>query len=129
MYIGKQKANQLMMQPNRSMIEKLLELINDRLQKTEQALFQFKLAVEKDPSSKLPSDLLSMVDEICGQLPHLPTNKSRKIAERLQPILQTLDEIIENLKARNTDPINSDNQFVNKAVKHYRQVQTARKVL
>ena len=87
--------------------------------------FQF----EKDPSSKLPSDLLSMVDEICGQLPHLPTNKSRKIAERLQPILQTLDEIIENLKARNTDPINSDKQFVNKAVKHYRQVQTARKVL
>ena len=54
MYIGKQKTNQLMMQPNRSMSEKLLELINDRLQKTEQALFQFKLAVEKDPSSKLP---------------------------------------------------------------------------
>ena len=118
-----------MMQPTRAMSEKLLELINDRLQKTEQALFQFKLAVEKDPFSKLPSDLLSMVDEICGQLPHLPTNKSRKIAERLQPMLQTLDEIIENLKARNSDPINSDKQFVNKAVKRYRQVQTTRKVL
>ena len=129
MYIRKQKINQLMMQPNRSMSEKLLELINDRLQKTEQALFQFKLDIEKDPSSKLPSDLLSMVDEICGQLPHLPTNKSRKIAERLQPMLQTLDEIIENLKARNSDPINSDKQFVNKAVKRYRQVQTTRKVL
>ena len=129
MYIGKQKTNQLMMQPNRLMSEKLLELINDRLQKTEQALFQFKLAVEKDPFSKLPSDLLSMVDEICGQLPHLPTNKSRKIAERLQPMLQTLDEIIENLKERNSDPINSDKQFINKAVKRYRQVQTTRKVL
>ena len=129
MYIRKQKINQLMMQPNRSMSEKLLEFINDRLQKTEQALFQFKLDIEKDPSSKLPSDLLSMVDEICGQLPHLPTNKSRKIAERLQPMLQTLDEIIENLKARNSDPINSDKQFVNKAVKRYRQVQTTRKVL
>ena len=118
-----------MMQPNHSMSEKLLELINDKLQKTEQALFKFKLAVEKDPFSKLPSDLLSMVDEICGQLPHLPTNKSRKIAERLQPMLQTLDEIIENLKARNSDPINSDKQFLNKAVKRYRQVQTTRKVL
>jgi len=47
----------------------------------------------------------------------------------LQPMLQTLDEIIENLKARNSDPINSDKQFVNKAVKRYRQVQTTRKVL
>ena len=129
MYIGKQKTNQLMMQPNRAMSEKLLELINDRLQKTEQALFQFKLAVEKDPFSKLPSDLLSMVDEICGQLPHLPTNKSRKIAERLQPMLQTLDEIIENLEARKSNSIKGDKQFVNKAVKRYRQVQTTRKVL
>ena len=67
MYIGKQKTNQLMMQPNRAMSEKLLELINDRLEKTEQALFQFKLDIEKDPSTKLPSDLLSMVDESCGQ--------------------------------------------------------------
>ena len=100
MYIRKQKINQLMMQPNHSMSEKLLEFINDRLEKTEQALFQFKLDIEKDPSSKLPSDLLSMVDEICDQLPHLPTNTSRKIAERLQPMLQTLDEIIENLEAR-----------------------------
>ena len=49
MYIRKQKINQLMMQPNRSMSEKLLEFINDRLQKTEQALFQFKLDIEKDP--------------------------------------------------------------------------------
>ena len=129
MYIGKQKTNQLMMQPNRAMSEKLLELINDKLQKTEQALFQFKLDIEKDPSSKLSSDLLKMVDEICDQLPHLPTKTSRKIAERLQPMLQTLDEIIENLKARNSDPINSDKQFVNKAVKRYRQVQTTRKVL
>ena len=111
------------------MSEKLLEFINDRLEKTEKALFQFKLDIEKDPSSKLSSDLLKMVDEICDQLPHLPTNKSRKIAERLQPMLQTLDEIIENLKARNSDPINSDKQFVNKAVKRYRQVQTTRKVL
>ena len=118
-----------MLQPNHSMSEKLLEFINDQLEKTEQALFQFKLDIEKDPSSELPSDLLSMVDEICGQLPHQPTNKSRKIAERLQPILQTHDEIIENLKARNSDPINSDKQFVNKAVKRYRQVQTTRKVL
>ena len=118
-----------MMQPNRSMSEKLLELINDRLQKTEQALLQFKLDVEKDPCSKLPSDLLSMVDEICVQLPYLPTNKSRKIAERLQPMLQTLDEIIENLKARNSDPVNSDKQLVNKAVERYRQVQNTRKVL
>ena len=129
MYIGKQKTNQLMMQPNRAMSEKLLELINDKLQKTEQVLFQFKLAVEKDPFSKLPSDLLSMVDEICGQLPHLPTNKSRKIAERLQPMLQTLDEIIENLEARKSNSIKGDKQFVNKAVKRYRQVQTTRKVL
>ena len=129
MYIGKQKTNQLMMQPNRSMSEKLLELINDRLQKTEQALFQFKLDVEKDPCSKLPSDLLSMVDEICVQLPHLPINKSRKIAERLQPMLQTLDEIIKNLKARNSDPVIRDKQFVNKAVERYRQVQNTRKVL
>ena len=118
-----------MMQPNHSMSEKLLELINDRLEKTEQALFQFKLDIEKDPSSKLSSDLLKMVGEICDQLPHLPTKTSRKIAERLQPMLQTLDEIIENLKARNSDPINSDKQFVNKAVKRYRQVQTTRKLL
>ena len=118
-----------MMQPNRAMSEKLPELINDKLQKTEQALFQFKLAVEKDPFSKLPSDLLSMVDEICGQLPHLPTNKSRKIAERLQPMLQTLDEIIKNLEARKSNSIKGDKQFVNKAVKRYRQVQTTRKVL
>ncbi len=53
-----------MMQPNHSMSEKLLEFINDRLEKTEQALFQFKLDIEKDPSSKLTSDLLSIVDEI-----------------------------------------------------------------
>ena len=118
-----------MMQPNHSMSEKLLELINDRLEKTEQALFQFKLDIEKNPSSKLPSNLLSMVDEICGQLPHLPTNTSRKIAVRLQPMLQTLDQIIKNLETRNSDPIKSDKQFVNKAVKRYRQVQTTRKVL
>ena len=118
-----------MMQPNRSMSEKLLELINDRLQKTEQALFQFKLDLEKDPTSKLPSDLLSIVDEICGQLPRMPTTSSRKIAQRLQPMLQTLDKIIENLKARNSDPVNSDKQFVNKAVERYRQVQNTRKVL
>ena len=129
MYTRKQKIKQLMMKPIRSMSEELLELINDRLQKTEQALFQFKLDLEKDPTSKLPSDLLSIVDEICGQLPHLPTNKSRKIAERLQPMLQTLDEIIENLKARNSDPVNSDKQLVNKAVERYRQVQNTRKVL
>ena len=118
-----------MMQPNRSMREKLLELINDRLEKTEQALFQFKLDIEKNPSSKLPSNLLSMVDEICVQLPYLPINKSRKIAERLQPMLQTLDEIIKNLKARNSDPVIRDKQFVNKAVERYRQVQNTRKVL
>ena len=118
-----------MMQPNRSMSEKLLELINDRLEKTEQALFQFKLDIEKDPSSKLPSDLLSMVDEICGQLPRLPTNTPRKIALRLQPMLQTLDQIIKKLEARNSDPTKSDKQFVDKAVKRYRQVQTTRKLL
>ena len=118
-----------MMQPNRAMSEKLLELINDKLQKTEQALFQFKLAVEKDPFSKLPSDLLSMVDEICGQLPHMPTTTSRKIAERLQPILQTLDEIIESLAGLNSDPKNSVKKFVNTAVKRYRQVQNTKKVL
>ena len=118
-----------MMQPNHSMSDKSLQFLNNRLEKTEQALFQFKLDIEKDLSSNLPSDLLKMVDEICDQLPHLPTNTSRKIAERLQPMLQTLDEIIENLKARNSDPINSDKQFVNKAVKRYRQVQTTRKVL
>ena len=129
MYIRKQKINPLMMQPNRSMSEELLEFMNDRLQKTEQALFQFKLDIEKDPSSKLSSDLLKMVDEICDQLPHLPTNTSRKIAERLQPMLQTLDEIIENLEARKSNSIKGDKQFVNKAVKRYRQVQTTRKVL
>ena len=118
-----------MMQPNHSMSEKLLEFINDRLEKTEQALFQFKLDIEKDPSSKLPSDLLSMVDEICGQLPRLPTNTARKIAVRLQPMLQTLDQIIKKLEARNSDPIKSDKQFVDKAVKRYRQVQTTRKLL
>ena len=118
-----------MMQPNRSMSEELLEFMNDRLQKTEQALFQLKLDIEKDLSSNLPSDLLKMVDEICDQLPHLPTNTSRKIAERLQPMLQTLDQIIKNLEARNSDPIKSDKQFVNKAVERYRQVQTTRKVL
>ena len=118
-----------MMQPNRAMSEKLLELINDKLQKTEQVLFQFKLAVEKDTFSKLPSDLLSMVDEICGQLPRLPANTARKTAVRLQPMLQTLDQIIKKLEARNSDPIKSDKQFVNKAVKHYRQVQNTRKVL
>ena len=129
MYIRKQKINPLMMQPNRSMSEELLGFMNDRLQKTEQALFQFKLDIEKDPSSKLSSDLLKMVDEICDQLPHLPTNTSRKIAERLQPMLQTLDEIIENLEARKSNSIKGDKQFVNKAVKRYRQVQTTRKVL
>ena len=118
-----------MMQPNHSMSEKLLEFINDRLEKTEKALFQFKLDIEKDPSSKLPSDLLSMVDEICGQLPRLPANTARKTAVRLQPMLQTLDQIIKKLEARNSDPIKSDNQFVNKAVKRYRQVQTTRKPL
>ena len=118
-----------MMQPNRAMSEELLEFINDRLQKTEQALSQFKLDIEKDPSSKPPSDLLKMVDEICDQLPHLPTNTSRKIAERLQPMLQTLDEIIENLKARKSSSIKGDKQLINKAVKRYRQVQTTRKVL
>ena len=129
MYITKQKINPLMMQPNRSMSEELLEFMNDRLQKTEQALFQFKLDIEKDPSSKLPSELVKMVDEICDPLPHLPTSTSRKIAERLQPMLQTLDEIIENLKARKSNSIKGDKQFVNKAVKRYRQVQTTRKVL
>ena len=118
-----------MMQPNHSMSEKLLEFINDQLEKTEQALFQFKLDIEKDSSSKLPLDLLSMVDEICAQLPRLPTNTARKIAVRLQPMLQTLYQIIKKLEASNSDPINSDKQFVNKAVKRYRQVQTARKVL
>ena len=129
MYTRKQKIKQLMMKPNRSMSEKLLELMNDKLQKTEQALFQFKLDLEKDPSSKLPSDLLSIVDEICGQLPHMPTNTSRKIAQRLQPMLQTLDEIIKSLAAVNPNPTNGDKQFVNKAVKRYRQVQNIRKVL
>ena len=129
MYIRKQKINPLMMQPNRSMSEELLEFMNDRLQKTEQALFQFKLDIEKDLSSNLSSDLLKMVDEICDQLPHLPTNTSRKIAERLQPMLQTLDEIIENLEARKSNSIKGDKQFVKKAVKHYRQVQNTRKVL
>ena len=129
MYIRKQKINPLMMQPNRSMSEELLEFMNDRLQKTEQALFQFKLDIEKDGSSNLASDLLKMVDEICDQLPHLPTNTSRKIAERLQPMLQTLDEIIENLEVRKSNSIKGDKQFVNKAVKRYRQVQTTRKVL
>ena len=129
MYIRKQKIKQLMMKPNRSMSEKLLELMNDRLQKTEQALSQFKLDLEKDPTSKLPSDLLSIVDEICGQLPHMPTTTSRKIAERLQPILQTLDEIIESLAALNSDPKNSVKKFVNTAVKRYRQVQNTKKVL
>ena len=118
-----------MMQPNHSMSDKSLEFLNNRLEKTEQALFQFKLDIEKDPSSKLPSDLLSIVDEVCGQLPHLPTNESRKIAVRLQPMLKTLDQIIKNLEARNSDPIKSDKQFVNKAVKRYRQVQTTRKLL
>ena len=118
-----------MMQPNHSMSEKLLEFINDRLEKTEKALFQFKLDIEKDPSSKLPSDLLSMVDEICGQLPRLPANTARKTAVRLQPMLQTLDQIIKKLEARNSDPIKSDKQLANKAVKRYRQVQTTRKVL
>ena len=129
MYIRKQKINPLIMQPNRSMSEELLEFMNDRLQKTEQALFQFKLDIEKDPSSNLPSNLLKMVDEICDQLPNLPTNTSRKLAGRLQPMLQTLDEIIENLKARKSNSIKGDKQFINKAVKRYRQVQTRRKVL
>ena len=129
MYIRKQKINPLIMQPNRSMSEELLEFMNDRLQKTEQALFQFKLDIEKDPSSKLPSELVKMVDEICDPLPHLPTSTSRKIAERLQPMLQTLDEIIENLKARKSNSIKGDKQFINKAVERYRQVQTTRKVL
>ena len=129
MYIRKQKINPLIMQPNRSMSEELLEFMNDRLQKTEQALFQFKLDIEKDPSSNLPSNLLKMVDEICDQLPNLPTNTSRKVAGRLQPMLQTLDEIIENLKARKSNSIKGDKQFINKAVKRYRQVQTRRKVL
>ena len=129
MYIRKQKINPLIMQPNRSMNEELLEFMNDRLQKTEQALFQFKLDIEKDPSSNLPSNLLKMVDEICDQLPNLPTNTSRKVAGRLQPMLQTLDEIIENLKARKSNSIKGDKQFINKAVKRYRQVQTRRKVL
>ena len=118
-----------MMKPNNSMSDKLLEFINDRLEKTEQALFQFKLDIEKDPSSMLPSDLLSMVDEICGQLPRLPTKTARKMAVRLQPMLQTLDQILKNLETRNSDPIKSDKQFVNKAVTRYRQVQTTRKVL
>ena len=129
MYTRKQKIKQLMMQPIRSMSEELLELMNDRLQKTEQALFQFKLDLEKDPTSKPPSDLLSIVDEICGQLPHMPTTSSRKIAQRLQPMLQTLDEIIKNLAAVNPNSTNGDKQFVNKAVKSYRQVQNIRKVL
>ena len=129
MYIRKQKINPLIMQPNRSMSEELLEFMNDRLQKTEQALFQFKLDIEKDPSSNLPSNLLKMVDEICDQLPNLPTNTSRKVAGRLQPMLQTLDEIIENLKARKSNSIKGDKQLINKAVERYRQVQTTRKVL
>lgn len=111
------------------MSEELLEFMNDRLQKTEQALFQFKLDIEKDPSSNLPSNLLKMVDEICDQLPNLPTNTSRKVAGRLQPMLQTLDEIIENLKARKSNSMKGDKQLINKAVKRYRQVQTTRKVL
>ena len=115
--------------PQPDTIEVSLEFLNNRLEKTEQALFQFKLDIEKDPSSKLPSDLLSMVDEICGQLPRLPTNTARKIAVRLQPMLQTLDQIIKKLEASNSDPIKSDKQFVNKAVKRYRQVQTTRKLL
>ena len=129
MYTRKQKIKQLIIMPIRSMSEELLELMNDRLQKTEQALFQFKLDLEKDPTSKLPSDLLSIVDEICGQLPRMPTTSSRKIAQRLQPMLQTLDEIIKSLAAVNPDSTNGDKQFANKAVKRYRQVQNIRKVL
>ena len=111
------------------MSEKLLELMNNRLQKTEQALLQFKLDLEKDPTSKPPSDLSSIVDEICGQLPHMPATTSRKIAQRLQPMLQTLDEIIKSLATVNPDPTKSDKQSVNEAVKRYRQVQNIRKVL
>ena len=92
-------------------------------------LDKIRSGAEKDPFSKLPSDLLSMVDEICGQLPRLPANTARKTAVRLQPMLQTLDQIIKKLEARNSDPIKSDKQFVNKAVKRYRQVQTTRKLL
>ena len=54
MYIRKQKINPLIMQPNRSMSEELLEFMNDRLQKTEQALFQFKLDIEKDITKMVP---------------------------------------------------------------------------
>ena len=111
------------------MSEKLLELINDRLQKTEQALFQFKLDLEKGSSSKLPSDLLSIVDEICSQLPHMPTKTSREIVQRLQPIIQTLNEIIEKLSALNLYPTTRNQKSVDKAVKLYKQAQNTRKVL
>ncbi len=118
-----------MMKPNRSMSKKLLELVNDRLHKTEQALFQFKLNLEKDSLSKPPSDLLSIVDEICSQLPHMPAKTSREIVQRLQPMIQTLNEIIEKLSALNSNPTTRNQKSVNKAVKLYKQVQNTKKVL
>ena len=54
------------------MSEKLIELVSDGLQKTEQALFQLQFDLEKDLNSKPPQDLLLLVEEVCDQLPKLP---------------------------------------------------------
>ena len=58
MFTRKQHVKKEMKEPNQLMSEKLLELVSDGLQKTEQALFQLKFDLEKDLNSILPQEFL-----------------------------------------------------------------------
>lgn len=109
------------------MSEKLLEFVSDGLQKTEQALFKLKFDLEKDLNSKLPQDLLLLVEEVCDQLPNLPPEKSREFGRRLEPLLQILNEIVNRLAPLNLDPPTSNHSSAKKAVKLYKKVQNTRK--
>ena len=109
------------------MSEELLELVSDGLQKTEQALFQLRFDLEKDPNTSPPPDLLLLVEEVCDQLPNLPAEKSREFGQRLEPLLELLNEIVDRLTLLNLDPPTSNQNSAKKAVKLYQQVQNTRK--
>ena len=127
MFTRKQHAKKEMKEPNQLMSEKLLEFVSDGLQKTEQALFKLKFDLEKDLNSKLPQDLLLLVEEVCDQLPNLPPEKSREFGRRLEPLLQILNEIVNRLAPLNLNPPTSNHGSAKEAVKLYKKVQNTRK--
>ena len=97
MFAGRQHAKKEMKEPNQLMGEKLLEFVSDGLQKTEQALFKLKFDLKKDLNSKLPQDLLLLVEEVCDQLPNLPPEKSREFGRRLKHYFRYLTKLLTGL--------------------------------